>query len=88
MALKITGRTPTARRERLTVTQRGSAPSEAREIAMQCDLCQKRCYAMLPFQPTREQRLELMRAAMEEHRRLCPVGAPESRRTYTLLYAR
>lgn len=84
MPLKVTGRTPT----RMRVTESSQAPSAAREIAMQCGSCGKRCYAMLPHAPTPEERMAMMRAAMEEHRRVCPVGAPEDGRTYRIFYPR
>lgn len=84
MALKVVGAT----HRHLRVTEYAQSPMAAREIAMECETCGKRCYGVIPFNPTPAQRQAVMRAAMEEHRLLCKVGSPDDRRVYRLLYPR
>lgn len=63
-------------------------PMDAREIAMRCPDCRKLCYGTLPYRPTANQRLLIMRAAMDEHRRVCMKAPPEAGRTFELWYPR
>lgn len=83
MALKIVGRSP-----RIAVTETRKPAMVSREIAMECDLCHKKCFGVIPYDPTPQQRLQVMRDAMNEHRRVCAVGVPEQQRVYSIWYPR
>lgn len=80
--LKILGRTPTVLRESR------QAPGAAREIQFTCGLCKKNAYAMLPYAPTSGQRQQIIKAALDEHRRVCTAAPPEVQRTYEIWYPR
>lgn len=61
---------------------------ESREVALQCDACGKRAYGQMPYRPTAEQRLAVIRAAMDEHRRVCSGAPPEAVRKFEIIYQR
>jgi hypothetical protein len=81
MALKIVGRRP-----RATYREQNVGSSDARSAVMKCDLCGKHCFATFPMGGTREQRNTVMRAAMNEHRRVCTAAPAEAERKYEILF--
>jgi hypothetical protein len=81
MALKIVGRSPRVSEHRI-----GAA--DAKHATMQCSACKKNCFVTFPFGGTVEARQAVMRAALDEHRRVCTAGRAEDRRTYEIQYGR
>jgi hypothetical protein len=83
MALKITGRTP-----RLSVSESRHGASEAKQATMKCDLCQKLAFVTFAYGTTPMQRHAGMKAALDEHRKVCTVGTADQQRVYEIWYPR
>lgn len=81
MALKIIGRSP-------RVSERRVGATAAKHATMQCSACKKNCFVTFPNGGSPEQRQAVMKAALDEHRRVCTVGRAEDRRTYGIEYGR
>ena len=60
----------------------------AKEAALKCPDCGKMAIVVFPFKPTAQQRIELFKAALDEHRTVCPAAPPEKERVYTIWYPR
>lgn len=80
MALKITGR--------YSVAERRHGASTAKHATFKCSACNKLCFATFPFGATSEQRHAVMKAALDEHRRVCTVGQAEDSRSFEISYGR
>lgn len=83
MALKIVGRS-----SRISVSERRDAPSQAKEMAMKCDACGKLAYVTFRAGISAAQRMEGVKIALDEHRKVCTAGGAEIRRTFELWYPR
>jgi hypothetical protein len=83
VALKIIGRTP-----RLSVAESRIGAGEAKHATMRCSACLKNCFVSFPFEPTKLQRQQIMKAALDEHRRVCTVGQAEDYRSFHIEYGR
>lgn len=53
-----------------------------------CDSCLGMSYVEIPWDATPLDRSTLMKAAVDEHRFICPVGLPEDARIYRIHYPR
>ncbi len=71
---------------RISETRYG--PGEAKEAALRCDLCGKMAVVVFPYKPTKLQRLQTMKAALDEHRKICTAAPPEVERKYEIWYPR
>jgi hypothetical protein len=60
----------------------------AMEASFTCDSCQGTTIVKIPWDATAADRSKKMKTALDEHRRLCPVGLPEEMRTYRIYYPR
>jgi hypothetical protein len=83
MALKIVGRSP-----RVSVSERRESPVDALHKTMKCSACGKLCFVTFPYYVTAQKRSETMKAALDEHRKVCTAGSAEDKRTYEILYRR
>lgn len=63
-------------------------PFEAKQMAMKCDACGKLAFVDFPYKPTAWQRMQIVKAALDEHRKVCAVANSEIQRTYELWYPR
>lgn len=72
----------------VTVGEDRQAPDEARELAFRCQSCGKLCYGTLPFYVTPVERQRIIKAALDEHRKVCTVGAAADQRSYDIWYPR
>lgn len=70
---------------RVAETSQGPRSMQAR---FTCESCNGNAYVSIPWDATPHDRSVLMKAAVDEHRYLCPVGLPEDARTYRIHYPR
>jgi hypothetical protein len=60
----------------------------AKEVAIKCPECHKMAIIVFPYKPTAQQRIEMMKAALDEHRKICTAAPPEIERKYEIWYPR
>jgi len=72
----------------MKISENREGPLTAKEVALKCPDCQKIAVIVFPYKPTSQQRFEMMKAALDEHRRICPAAPPEKERKYEIWYPR
>jgi len=72
----------------LRVSEPRQGPGEALHATARCLTCGKQAFVTFAWGITAAQRQEGLRAALNEHRKLCPVGHPEDFRSYVITYPR
>lgn len=60
----------------------------AKEATARCSACGKMCFLTFPYYMTMENRQRAVKAALDEHRRVCTVGNAEVYRTYEIIRPR
>lgn len=69
------------------VTESSQGP-RAKRARFTCDTCKGTSYVEIPWDATALQRSTLMKAAVDEHRWICPIGLVNDYRTYQIHYPR
>lgn len=62
--------------------------AQAKEIRLLCPHCSQAVYAKFEYPFTAERRQRAIKAAIDEHRRLCEKAPPEAQRVYRIDYPR
>jgi len=85
MALKIVGR---SKHQPMFFNETPKTIADAKNMTAKCSACGKMCFVTLPFYVTREQRIQVMNKALDEHRRVCTAGDAEQKRVYEIIRPR
>lgn len=72
----------------MRISENREGPRTAKELAFKCPDCQKLAIVVLPYNPTMLERMEIIKAALDEHRVVCPAAPPEKERVYEIWYPR
>jgi hypothetical protein len=72
----------------MRISENREGPSTAKEVAFKCPECQKLAIVVLPYQPTALERMHIIKAALDEHRKVCTAAPPEVERVYDIWYPR
>ena len=72
----------------LKIHETNVGPFKAKEIRLLCPHCSGSVYVAVPWNCTAESRQNLVQAAVEEHRRLCPSLPGDESTVYTINYPR
>lgn len=62
--------------------------AEAKTVLLKCPHCPASLEVRFGYGFTNQQRTEARKAAVEEHRKLCPGAPPEAQRVYEIHYPR
>ena len=71
----------------IVVATRFEDPRTAKEISIMCPHCNGSVFLPVPANDHAE-RQRRVRAAIDEHRRLCTAAPPEAKRVYEIAYPR
>lgn len=84
MALKIVrGGSP-----RMSFASDPMRVQDAKEATAKCSACGKMCFVTFPFYMTALNRQQVLKAALDEHRRVCTVGTADQARSYEIIRPR
>lgn len=83
MALKIVGG-----RSRMSFSSDPVTVEHAKEATAKCSACGKMCFVTFPFYLTALKRQQILKAALDEHRKVCTVGNSEQHRSYEIIRPR
>ena len=72
----------------MRISEDREGPSTAKEVAFKCPECHKLAIAVLPYSPTQLQRMQIIKAALDEHRKICTAAPAEVERVYEIWYPR
>ena len=72
----------------MRISENREQPLEAKEAALKCPDCGKFAFITFPYKPTRLQRIQTMKEALDEHRKICSAAPPEAGRMYEIWYPR
>ena len=86
MALKIVGRS--SGRERASFSSDPTTVEKSREAMTKCSACGKMCFVTFPFYLTALKRQQILKAALDEHRKVCTVGDAAMARSYEIIRPR
>ena len=65
-----------------------ATPVAAKQVRLLCPHCNNSVYVVLPYRPTVLRRQQLIREAIDEHRRLCVKAPSEAGRVFRIDYPR
>lgn len=71
---------------RIAISEHRHSPTTAKQARFTCDKCGGMSFVTIPWNATAMSRSKLMKAAVDEHRYICPKGLPEDMRVYTITY--
>ena len=60
----------------------------AKEAMAKCSACGKMCFVTFPYYMTMLNRQQVMKAALDEHRKVCTAGTIDQTRTYEIIRPR
>lgn len=83
MALKIVGGRP-----RMSFASDPVKVEHAKEAMARCSACGKMCFVSFPYYMTMLNRQQVMKAALDEHRKVCTAGTAEQARSYEIIRPR
>lgn len=72
----------------MRISENRESPFEAKEVAIKCPECHKMAIIVFPYKPSAEQRIKMMKAALDEHRKVCVAAPAEIERKYEIWYPR
>lgn len=70
------------------ISENKENPVTAKQLAFRCNLCGKLAFAVFPYEPTAQQRMHVMKEALDEHRKVCMAANSEVERIYQIMYPR
>jgi tRNA G26 N,N-dimethylase Trm1 len=83
MALKIVGGRP-----RMSFASDPVKVEHAKEAMARCHACGKMCFVTFPYYMTMLNRQQIIKAALDEHRKVCTAGPTDMHRTYEIVRPR
>jgi tRNA G26 N,N-dimethylase Trm1 len=83
MALKIVGRS-----SRLSYSSDPVKVEHAREAMTKCSACGKMCFVTFPYYLTALKRQQIIKKALDEHRKVCTAGDATMARSYEIIRPR
>ena len=83
MALKIVGG-----RSRMSFQSDPVKVEHAKEAMARCSACGKMCFVSFPYYMTMLNRQQVIKKALDEHRKVCTAGDAEQKRTYEIIRPR
>lgn len=72
---------------KLFIRESSEGPSSM-EARFTCDSCKESTIVRIPWNATALKRSQMMKEALDIHRKICRVGFPEDMRTYRIHYPR
>jgi len=70
------------------ITEARVSPWAAKSVLLVCPRCSTECECVFPYGSTHEQKMNLRRAVMSEHARICPAGEADVTVVYPIQYPR
>lgn len=72
----------------MRISESRDNPLDAKEAAFKCPDCHKLAVVVFPYKPTSNERMKVIKEALDEHRKICSAAPPEIERVYTIWYPR
>ena len=72
----------------MRISESRDNPQDAKEVAIKCPECGKLAIVVFSYKPTYTQRMETIKAALDEHRKVCTAAPAETGRVYEIWYPR
>ena len=72
----------------MRISENRDNPLDAKEAAFKCPDCHKLAVVVFPYKPTNQERMKVIKEALDEHRKICPAAPPETGRVFEIWYPR